>query len=68
MVIRYLIYLARWQLSTLILWPCIHYLAGYGAFVSAVAANLIGGLAFFWIDRLIFADDARARVLKKLRR
>lgn len=51
---RFLLYLLRWQASSLILAPCIYWLSGYGSIVSAVVANLIGGCVFFWVDAKIF--------------
>lgn len=49
---RYILYLLRWQLSTPILWVVIDQL-GQGI-PETIIANLIGGLIFFWIDKLIF--------------
>lgn len=51
---KLLLYLLRWQLSTPILAATVHYLAGYGETAAAVIANLIGGLIFYNVDRLIF--------------
>ena len=51
---RYVLYLLRWQLSTPILAVVVGALAVYGEWVAAAAANLVGGLVFFWVDRLIF--------------
>ena len=49
---QFAFYLVRWQMSTPILWLVVSQLgAGLGA---TVAANLIGGAIFFWIDRIIF--------------
>ena len=49
---QFVIYLLRWQMSTPILWIVVSYLgAGLGA---TIAANLIGGAIFFWVDRVIF--------------
>lgn len=48
------LYLMRWQLSTPILAFCVVYLATFGEFWATVIANFIGGLIFFWVDRLIF--------------
>jgi len=54
---RYFLYLCRWQLSTPIMAPVTYYL---GATVEgAVAANLVGGLIFFWIDKFIFSSDRK---------
>jgi hypothetical protein len=48
---KYLLYLLRWQLSTVILAPCVQYLAPImGPWGATVVANLIGGLGFFWYD------------------
>lgn len=48
---KYLIYLGRWQLSTPILAIVLMFL---GAGIEGVViANLIGGLIFFWIDRIL---------------
>ena len=51
---RFIIYLMRWQLSGVILAPCIYLLNDYGSIVSAIVANLIGGIIFYWIDKTIF--------------
>lgn len=55
---RYGLYLLRWQLSTPILAGVGIILVAMGQVVSAVIANLIGGLIFFWVDRFIFTSDA----------
>lgn len=57
MIKRYLLYLLRWQLSTPILAICISYFNRYGNFWATIIANFIGGLFFFWIDRLIFSKE-----------
>lgn len=49
-----LLYLLRWQASTPILAVCLTLLSGLGNVWATVIANLVGGLVFFWIDRLIF--------------
>ena len=54
MIKKYLLYLARWQASTLILAPVIWLMADYSSWAAAIVANLIGGLVFFWIDKWIF--------------
>lgn len=51
---RFGAYLLRWQASTLILAPCIAYLAPLGPIASAAIANLIGGVIFYFVDRSIF--------------
>ena len=56
MIKRYLLYLVRWQLSTLILAPCMMLISSIGVIWATILANLIGGLIFFWVDRFIFYD------------
>ncbi|MFA5777723.1 MAG: hypothetical protein WC906_04755 [Parcubacteria group bacterium] len=59
---RYALYLFRWQLSTPIMTPVTLY---FGATIKGVvAANLIGGLIFFWIDKYIFSSD-RSDIFRK---
>jgi len=57
MVKRYLLYLGRWQLSTPILAFCVAFFAQFGDVWATIIANLIGGLVFFWVDRVIFTRD-----------
>ena len=49
---KYLMYLFRWQLTSLTLFPVVQVLGGelYGVII----AQIIGGLIFFWVDRWIF--------------
>lgn len=49
---RFLVYLFRWQLSTIVLAPVVAFFAN--AWIAAIIANLIGGCIFYWIDRFIF--------------
>jgi hypothetical protein len=44
-------------MSTPLLAPCVMYFSNLGFWGSAFIANLIGGLIFFWIDRLIFKKE-----------
>ena len=53
---KFLIYSLRWQLSSIVLAPCIA-LIPQNPVVSAVVANLIGGCIFYWIDKWIFRKD-----------
>jgi len=53
MGMRYIIYLLRWQLSTPIL-AIIIWVLPYNNLVKTIIANFLGGLIFFWVDRLIF--------------
>jgi hypothetical protein len=50
---RFLLYLLRWQISTIILAPCIYYLP-FNVIVKTIIANLIGGCLFYFIDKWIF--------------
>lgn len=51
---RYFLYLVRWQLSTPILAIVLKLLADMNTLYATIIANLIGGLIFFWIDKIIF--------------
>ena len=53
---RYGLYLFRWQLSTPILAGVGIILVSMGQIASAIIANLIGGLIFFWVDQFIFTS------------
>jgi len=57
---KYIIYLVRWQLSGLIIAPCIYFLHG-NAILSSVVGNLLGGIIFWFVDKWIFSK-------KKLKR
>lgn len=54
MIKKYLFYLFRWQLSTPILTIVLWLLRGHNDLLVTIIANLIGGLIFFWIDKIIF--------------
>jgi len=51
---QYDLYLIRWQLSTPILAITLVVLATTKKLVATIAANLIGGLIFFWEEKFIF--------------
>lgn len=51
---QYSLYLLRWQLSTPILAIVLKLLANINTLYATIIANLIGGLIFFWIDKIIF--------------
>lgn len=51
--LKLFLYLMRWQCSTLILAPVISLIPN-SPWGSAVVANFIGGLLFFYIDMMIF--------------
>lgn len=50
---KLLLYLLRWQCSTPILALVLVVLKDYDTLTATVVANLIGGLMFFPIDKLI---------------
>ena len=53
---KYLMYLGRWQLTSLTLYPIV---LVFGASPSGIIlANLLGGLIFFWVDRWIFTGKS----------
>lgn len=54
---RYLFYLIRWQASTFILAPVAILLSSQNKWIQIAVGNLIGGMLFFWIDRLIFKKN-----------
>ena len=62
---RLLMYLFRWQMSTPILAGVVWYLSDYNEIVSAVVANLIGGLIFYKIDKLIFNKKRHVKEINK---
>lgn len=53
---KFILYLIRWQLSTPILAIVLYYLP-FNTLTNTIIANLIGGIIFFWIDRLIFRKE-----------
>lgn len=55
-LVRFLLYLGRWQLSSPILALCLVWLEPVGTVWATVIANLIGGAIFFWVDSLIFKE------------
>jgi len=69
MIKRYILYLIRWQLSTPILSLVVSYIktstlsfGTYEDWISAIIANIIGGIIFFWVDRVIFTSDKLGEV------
>lgn len=53
---KFILYLLRWQLSTPILAIVLYYLP-FNTLTNTIIANLIGGIIFFWVDRLIFRKE-----------
>lgn len=73
-MVKFILYLFRWQLSTVILAPVVaffkHSPTLWGTkedWIAAMVANLIGGCIFFWVDRFIFKSKTveKWEVLKK---
>lgn len=62
LLFRYVMYLIRWQLSTPILYVCISFLPFNDDLTKTIIANLIGGLLFFWIDKIIFSKGSEINV------
>lgn len=54
---KFILYLIRWQLSSPILALCMIWLGGLGTVWATIIANLIGGIIFFWVDKLIFKEE-----------
>jgi hypothetical protein len=57
---RYGLYLLRWQASTPLLAGIALLLTSAGPLLTAIVANLIGGLIFFWVDQFIFTSQSLA--------
>lgn len=53
---KYAMYLGRWQLTSITLYPCMK-IFGSDLF-GITAANFIGAIFFFWVDKYIFHDKA----------
>ena len=53
---KFILYLIRWELSTPILAIVLYYLP-FTTLTNTIIANLIGGIIFFWVDRLIFRKE-----------
>jgi membrane protein YqaA with SNARE-associated domain len=56
--------MARWQMSGVVLAPCIALIPN-SPICSAITANLIGGCIFYWIDKWIFGKDNKDMETKK---
>lgn len=54
---QYILYILRWQMSTPILALILWIMSDWSPIVSTIVANLIGGIIFFWIDRMIFCKN-----------
>ena len=64
-IIRFLLYLGRWQLSSFVLAPILALMTNTEVYdlrviLATIVANLVGGCIFYWVDKWIF----RKRELK----
>lgn len=59
MLKKYMLYLIRWQLSTPILAIVLKIFSKCDIIISTILANLIGGLIFFWVDKIIFRERGK---------
>lgn len=57
MMARFLLYLLRWQLSGIVLYPTLLVMADFNTFTATVVANLVGGCLFFLPDKYIFTKN-----------
>ena len=55
-IFRFVLYLIRWQLSTIILAPVVGMMTEYNPWLACSVANLIGGIIFYFIDKTIFTN------------
>jgi hypothetical protein len=58
-MIRFFLYLLRWQLSSPILALCWYWLDNLGVVEATIIANLIGACLFFFIDKWIFRKESK---------
>ena len=56
---KFILYFSRWELSSLVLAPCM-YLLPYNFVVTAIISNAIGACIFFWVDKWIFKEGVKA--------
>lgn len=61
---QFLYYSLRWQLSSIILSPCI-YLIPNNAIIAAIISNFIGACIFFWIDKYLIFKKTNKNKIKK---
>ena len=54
---KFVLYLLRWESSSLILAPCIAWLGHLGEWPATIIANAIGACVFFGVDFLIFKNE-----------
>ena len=54
---RFLLYAARWQLSSPILALCLAGLGDLGIVWATIIANFVGACVFYFIDKRIFKEN-----------
>ena len=52
-------YLIRWQLSTPVIYLVMKYVNIDNTLIKTILSNLIGGLIFYWIDKIIFRKGGK---------
>lgn len=52
---KFILYFLRWELSSIVLAPCI-YLLPSNFIVAAIVSNAVGASIFFWVDKYIFKN------------
>ena len=60
-MVKFLLYLARWQASSVVLAPVLALMTNTPVYdgkviLATIISNFIGGCVFFWIDRWIFKE------------
>ena len=55
-LVKFLLYLGRWQLSSPLLALCLIWLEPVGAVWATVIANLIGAIIMYPVDKFIFSS------------
>ena len=53
---RFLLYGARWELSSVVLAPCISWFGYLGEWPAVIIANAVGACVFFFVDSCIFKE------------
>lgn len=66
MLKKYLLYLLRWQLSGIVLYPALLIVLPYtNEAIATILANFVGGLIFFWVDLYILTNKGGKDVTNK---
>lgn len=65
---RFLVYLFRWQTSGIILAPTLMILNQAHPVAATIVANAIGGICFYFIDRMIFKGSKAQKPLWEIRK